>query len=90
MEYFNFTEEIYNKTSGLACEWLKQLNMTSVPYKTSLAIIPRTTLAICVHLTLKGSYMKVFIINHGKLKMIICIMKNHHTGSPGLGGKMDD
>ena len=23
MEYFNLTEEIYNKTSGLACEWLK-------------------------------------------------------------------
>ena len=34
MEYFNLTEKVYNKTSGLACKWLKQLNMTSVPYKT--------------------------------------------------------
>ena len=48
MEYFNLTEEIYNKTSGLACEWLKQLNMTSVPYKTSMAINPKSTFPICV------------------------------------------
>ena len=52
MEYFSLTEKVYNKTSGLACEWLKQLNMTSVPYKTSMAIIPKSTFAIGVHSTL--------------------------------------
>ena len=30
MEYFNLTEEIYNKISGLVCEWLKHLNMTAI------------------------------------------------------------
>ena len=52
MDYFNLTEKVYNKTSGLACEWLKQLNMTSVPYKTYMAIIPKSTFTICVHLRL--------------------------------------
>ena len=52
MEYLNLTEKAYNKTSGLAFEWLKQLNMASVPYKTSMAIIPKSAFTICVQLTI--------------------------------------
>ena len=52
MEYFILTEKVYNKTSGLAYEWLKQLNMTSVPYKKSMAIIPKSTFIICIQLTI--------------------------------------
>ena len=41
------TEKVYNKTSGLACEWLKQLNMTSVSHRTFMADISESTFTIC-------------------------------------------
>ena len=63
--------------------------MTLASYKTSILIVPKSTFAICVYLTLvKKSYIKVFIINYWKLKMIIYITKIHYTGSPGPGRKM--
>ena len=50
--------------------------MTLVSYKTSISIIPKSMFANCVYLTLvKKSYIKVFIINYRKLKMIIYITK---------------
>ena len=44
------TEKVFNKTPGLACEWLKQLNMNSVPYKTFMAVIAKSTFTICIQL----------------------------------------
>ena len=66
------TEKVYNKTSGLACEWIKQLNMTSVSYRTFMADISKSTFTICYteHLVDKKfnwSYIKVFIIIWRKL-----------------------
>ena len=41
------TEKVYNKTSGVACEWLKQLNMTSVSYRTFMTDISKSIFTIC-------------------------------------------
>ena len=60
-----------------------------MPYKTSMAIIPKSTFTVCIYLTLNKEVIYQSFYNQlWEAKMIIYIFKNHHTGSPGPGRKM--